>query len=163
MPHRTSHIFRTIGAVVIIWFALNVLSIVFYTTMNMIAPRTFPASAGGVPAMTALVTLLVVDMALALAGGFIAAYVAERKPLEEVGVLAAVMLLFGLFYAWWSRETLPYAFLVLHAIGNAAAVVGGGFLYGRIYETVDEESSDDMDDDDAEESIEESAEAYIRR
>ncbi len=163
MPNRTSHIFRTIGAVVIIWFALNVLSIVFYTTMHMMAPRTFPASAGGAPTLIALVTLLVFDMALALAGGFIAAYVAERKPLEEVGVLAAVVLLFGLFYAWWSRETLPYAFLVLHAVGNAAAVVGGGFLFGRIYETVDEESSDDMDDDGEEDLVEDSAEDYVRR
>jgi hypothetical protein len=120
---------RSILAVVAGYLALAVLTMVCVYGLTLVFPDYALAGQTGSTPTLPVVFNLVLGTACAAAGGYLTAWIASRKRMVHVLVLAGLVFVFGIghaFYGWGGPQ--PGWYLAWLPLLGAVGVLAGGWL-----------------------------------
>ena len=120
---------RSVLAVIGGFLTMAIVVMLLTGAIRMLSPSWFPAD--GAPTGPYLTTNVVYSFVAALAGGYVAAWIATRLPMQHAIALGTFVLVMSVMSARFYGARQPRWYQVLLAVVMPLAVVLGGYVRSR--------------------------------
>lgn len=123
---------RSVLAIVAGYLVSAVLVFVGFTVLGRIAPSAMSAAGlAAAPRPGLVLGILLMDVVIAVVGGYVTALIARRAPIGHALALGVLMFILGIVTAWASPEREPTWYAIWMPIVVLPAAVVGGMIRAR--------------------------------